>query len=55
MTFVYQQPFAEGFRKRGSESEKRVLNNPPIKVACDVKGEEFVGFYMERLLNAGAG
>lgn len=50
MTFVYEHPFAERFRKHGTESEKLVLNNPPIKVACDVKGEEFVDFYIDRLL-----
>lgn len=52
MTFVYEPPFDNLFRRIGSEGEKLVLNNPPIKVACDVKGEEFVKFYIERLLKS---
>lgn len=54
MTFVYEEPFANLFREKGSEGEKLVLNNPPIKVACDVKGGEFVEFYIERLLRKAA-
>lgn len=50
MTFVYEEPFDALFRKKGTEGEKLVLNNPPIEVACDVKGGDFVEFYIDRLL-----
>jgi purine nucleosidase/pyrimidine-specific ribonucleoside hydrolase len=52
MTFVYEENFARTMRKKGSEVEKCILQNSPIKVAYDVKAEEFVKFYIERLLKS---